>query len=77
MIQLNKVSTQAVRILKSFKEPGNEAFLALLKDELEDAKQKLVHASDMGHIHRLQGRAEALEDLLTAVEESTKVVKEH
>ena len=77
MIQLNKVSTQAVRVLKGLKEPGNKAFLDFLSGELEETKRKLVHADDMGHIHRLQGRAEALEDLLTAVEESAKVVKEH
>jgi hypothetical protein len=47
--------------------------LKLLEAELESAKQKLVHAADMVQVHRLQGRAEALEDLLKAVEEAPKV----
>ena len=38
------------------------------------AKGRLVSATDMVTIHRLQGRAEAFEDLLKAIEESPKVV---
>lgn len=74
MIYVNKLETQAIRALKGLKEPGNEALLALLKDEHEGAKQKLVHANEMGLIHRLQGRAEAFEDLLKAIEDSQKVI---
>jgi hypothetical protein len=47
----------------------------VIQDELEGTKQKLVYANETSIIHRLQGRAEALEDLLKAVEESQKVVK--
>jgi hypothetical protein len=45
----------------------------VLENELASTKQKLVYANDMGTIHRLQGRAEAFEDLLKAIEESSKV----
>jgi hypothetical protein len=44
-----------------------------MKAELETAKQKLVKAVDMVQVHRLQGRAEAFDDLLKAVEESPKL----
>jgi hypothetical protein len=76
MIYVNKLETQAVRALNGLREPGNEALLALLKNELEGAKQKLVYANETGILHRLQGRAEAFEDLLKAVDESQKVIKE-
>jgi hypothetical protein len=76
MIYVNKLETQAVRALNGLREPGNEALLALLKNELEGAKQKLVYANETGILHRLQGRAEAFEDLLKAIDESQKVIKE-
>ena len=75
MINVNKLSDPTLKALTSIKEPGNEKLLALLKDEFEGAKQKLVHANETGTIHRLQGRAEAFEDLLKAIDESQKVVK--
>jgi hypothetical protein len=74
MINLNSVSRQALQALNRLREPGNEALLQFLESQLAEAKQKLVYADDMGLIHRLQGRAEAYEDLLKAVEESSRVV---
>jgi putative heme degradation protein len=73
MIDLNSAEIQAVHALNRLREPGNEALGRLLASELEVAKQKLVHAGDTVTIHRLQGRAEAFEDLLRAIEESAKV----
>ena len=73
MIDLNSADIQAVKGLSRLREPGNTALLKLIEAELEAAKQKLVHASDMVLIHRLQGRAEAFEDLLKAVEEAPAV----
>ena len=75
MIDLNSADIQAVKALLRLKEPGNDALLRLIEAELEAAKQKLVKAVDSVQIHRLQGRAEAYEDLLRAVEESPKVVR--
>jgi hypothetical protein len=74
MINLNAVDLQASRALLRLKEPGNEALLGLFRSQLEEAKTRLVFADDMGMIHRLQGRAEAFDDLLKAVEEAAKVV---
>ncbi len=73
MIDLNNAEVQAIKALLRLKEPGNEALLRLIEAELETAKQKLVKAIDMVQVHRLQGRAEAFEDLLKAVEESPRV----
>lgn len=75
MIDINSVDFQAVRALSRLKEPGNEVVLNLVASLLEDAKQKLVRADDTVLIHRLQGRAEAFEDLLRAAEESVEVVR--
>jgi hypothetical protein len=72
MIDLNSADPQSVKALARLREPGGEALLKLLRTELDAAKQKLVYASDMGTIHRLQGRAEAFEDLLRAAEESAE-----
>jgi hypothetical protein len=73
MIDLNNADMQAVVALARLREPGNEALLRLMALELEEAKHKLIRAGDMVMIHRLQGRAEAFEDLLKAIEESPKV----
>lgn len=74
MIDLNSANIQAVKVLNRLREAENEPLLRLIASELEGAKQKLVHAGDMVSVHRLQGRAEAFDDLLRAVEESAKVV---
>jgi hypothetical protein len=74
MINLNSASRQAIQALNRLREPGNEALVQFFESQLAEAKQKLVYADDMGMIHRLQGRAEAFEDLLKAIEESQKVV---
>lgn len=73
MIDLNSVDIQAVKALVRLREPGNEALLRLIQAELESAKQKLIHAADMVTVHRLQGRAEAFNDLLEAVQDAPKV----
>jgi len=75
MINVNKLSSSEITALNRLREPGIDKILKVLQDELESTKQKLVYANEMDIIHRLQGRAEALEDLLKAVEESQKVVK--
>jgi hypothetical protein len=64
---------QAIKALLRLREPGNEALLKLIELQISEAKQKLVRADDMVLIHRLQGRAEAFEDLLKAIEDARKV----
>lgn len=73
MINLNSVDNQAIRALLRLLEPGNEAMLKLIESQVAETKQKLVKADDMVVIHRLQGRAEAFEDLLKAVEDARKI----
>ena len=73
MINVNSLSVQEVSALNRLREPGVNKVLTVLESELASTKQKLVHANEMGRIHRLQGRAEAFEDLLKAIEESSKV----
>jgi hypothetical protein len=73
MIDLNSIDTQHVRALLALKEQGGGNFVKLLQAEVDKGLLKLVKATDMVEIHRLQGRVEAFEDLLTAIEESPKV----
>ena len=73
MINVNSLSVSEVSALNRLREPGVNKILTVLENELASTKQKLVYANDMGTIHRLQGRAEAFEDLLKAIEESPKV----
>jgi len=74
MIDLNLCDQQHVKALLRLKETGETALLGLFETEAELAKARLVKATDMVTIHRLQGRAEAFEDLLEAIEEAAKVV---
>jgi len=73
MINVNSLSVSEVSALNRLREPGVNKILTVLENELASTKQKLVYANDMSTIHRLQGRAEAFEDLLKAIEESSKV----
>ena len=70
MIDLSTVTHQERQALRRLKEPGNEAVVWLLGRVSDQVKTKLVHAGDMGLIHRLQGRAEMIEDLLWLIETS-------
>ena len=74
MIDLNRIEAQHAKSLLRLKEIGDTAFSGLLEELTDIAKERLVHATDTVNIHRLQGRAEAFEDLLKAIEESPKVV---
>ena len=67
MINVNSLSVSEVSALNRLREPGVNKILTVLENELASTKQKLVYANDMGTIHRLQGRAEAFEDLLKAI----------
>ena len=75
MINVNKLDSSEISALNRLREPGINKVIMILQGELEATKQKLVYANEMGTIHRLQGRAEAFEDLIKAIEESQKVVK--
>jgi|TARA_R110000823_G_scaffold85938_3_gene192497 hypothetical protein len=74
MIDLNLCNPQHVKALHNIKETGNSSLSDFFQAEIDEAKAKLVIATDTVSIHRLQGRAEAFQDLLTAIDESFKVV---
>jgi len=75
MIDLNLCDPQQAQALLQIKETGNDQLPSLLRAEAETAKTMLVVATDTVRIHRLQGRVEAFEDLLKAIEDAPKVVK--
>ena len=74
MIDLNQCDSQHVNSLLRVKEAGDTSLQDLLGELVNMAKGRLVSATDMVTIHRFQGRAEAFEDLLKAIEESPKVL---
>lgn len=74
MIDLNSIDKQQVRALLRIKEEGSGKLLEFFNEEIDRGTQKLVKATDMVEIHRMQGRVEAFEDLLRAIEESAKVI---
>lgn len=73
MIDLNSIDKQHARALLALKEQGGGNFAKLLQAEIDAGLRKLVHAVETVEIHRLQGRVEAYEDLLRAIDESPKV----
>lgn len=73
MININKADTQAVKALARMNALGDDALLKFIKVLVEETKEKLVYADDMDVIRRLQGRAEAYQDLLKAVDDAAKV----
>lgn len=73
MIDLNSIDKQQVRALLRLKELGSDKLTEFFRAEIDRGLQKLVKATDMVEIHRMQGRVEAFEDLLRAIEESPKV----
>ena len=73
MIDLNLCEQQQINALLRIKESGDSNLSGLFKQLSDQAKERLVSATDMVSVHRLQGRAEAFEDLLRAIEEAPKV----
>jgi len=57
------------------KQPESAALIELFRSRLDEAKNALVMAEDKVMIHRLQGRAEVLQDFLEAVERSSEIVE--
>lgn len=57
------------------KQPENAGLIELFQSKLEEAKNALIMADDAVMIHRLQGRAEVLQDFLEAVERSSEIVE--
>jgi len=74
MINLNTAEQSVVRAIASLREPHNQKYLEFIQSQVDETKAKLVKADDMVLIHRLQGRAEAFEDLLKAVEDAVRVL---
>ena len=74
MIDLNLCTKQQINGLLRIKETGDTALKALLEEQIDKTVSRLILADDMATIHRLQGRCEAFKDLLTAIEDSPKVV---
>lgn len=69
----HKPDRKHIQALMRCKLPENESLLSLFRVRLEEVKTALVVADDLVKIHRLQGRAEVLQDFLDAVEASHEI----
>lgn len=56
-------------------QPGMEPLRGLFESSLNDVKSALVRAVDTVHIHRLQGRAEALNDFLELLDNAAQIAE--
>ena len=63
-----------MQALNRCKLPENEALLKLFQEKLNEAKNALVQADNPVLLHRLQGRAETLQDFLDSVEASNEIL---
>lgn len=70
----DKPTKQQIQALMRCKLPENAILLELLTLRLEETKKSLIKAEDMLRVHRLQGRAEILQDFLEAVEKSSEIM---
>jgi arginine repressor len=64
---------QHVQALITSKQVGH--LERLFQNVLSEVKTSLVRADDMALIHRLQGRAQVLEDFLEALEQAPSVME--
>lgn len=54
---------------------GMEPLAEMFASALEDVKAKLITATDTVHIHRLQGKAQALHDFIELLETAPQIVE--
>ena len=57
-----------------FAQPEMKPLVDLFKETLEETKTGLVSASDTVHIHRLQGRAQVMEEILELVTNASQIL---
>lgn len=70
MISLHNADKHVLQSLAKLREPSMSGVLKLVSGLMEEAKVALVATDDMVRVHRLQGRAQAFDDLLKAVDDA-------
>lgn len=73
-MNFNQADPQVWQALNRLKAPEMQALLKFFHNQAEHAKTSLIHAEGV-QLHRLQGRAGYLEDLLEAVEQAVSVLE--
>ena len=74
MININELSEQHVMALARLGDPQMVQVIEMLRHVNDETKASLVKAGDMVSVHRLQGRAEAYENLLRSIEDARRIV---
>lgn len=73
-MNFNQADVQVWQALNRLKAPEMQALLKFFHNQAEHTKASLIHAEGV-QLHRLQGRAGYLEDLLEAVEQAVSVLE--
>ena len=73
MIPINELTPDQVRSLARIKQVGGDRIFEVMNFLIAEGKQSLVRADEMARIHRLQGRVEAFQDLLAAIEDAAEI----
>jgi len=73
-VNFNQADKQVYVALHRLSAPEMQALLAFFNKQAEHAKSQLVHAEGV-MLHRLQGRAGYLEELLEAVKQAVPVLE--
>lgn len=73
MININQEEAQVIRALARLGLAEGKHQREFIERQVSATKEKLVTATDMVLIHRLQGKAEAYQDLLKAVDDALTI----
>ena len=73
-MNFNQADAQVWQAVHRLQAPEMQALLKFFQNQAEHAKTSLIHAEGV-QLHRLQGRAGYLEDLLGAVEQAASVLE--
>jgi hypothetical protein len=73
MLNVNELTADERRSLARLKQIGGERVLEVILKFASKDVDKLKKATEMVIIHRLQGRVEALEDLIQAASDAAKL----
>jgi len=73
-MNFNQADSQVWQALNRLRAPEMQALLKFFQNQAEHAKTSLIYVEGV-QLHRLQGRAGYLEDLLEAVEQAASVLE--
>ena len=74
MTTFNSATTPQLKTVVYCRANGMEPLAEMFESALEDVKAALITATDTVYIHRLQGKAQALNDFIELLETAPQIV---